>query len=154
MSSAYLVVAAPEDARTVALEFSERRWLSLNIDLYDTALHVLVARLKSRTFAEVFASLRDLTPKVDGAETAESWDERFWVACIHLLPEDYLSAIVSVRDSDIPQVIAWWFGIEEFEHYRNYVRDFTEQAVAEDFQRIRAFLGAAENRSVLMRLST
>lgn len=154
MSSAYLIVASPEDARVVALDFDERRWPSLSIDPYDTALHVLVAHLTGRTTEEVLASLRDLTPKLEGAETAEPWDERFWVACVHQLPADWIDAVVNVPDDAIPSLVAWWSGIEELSWLRQRARSFDVQAVGEDFRGIRGFLGAAEKRSVLMRLST
>jgi hypothetical protein len=149
-----LIAAPPDEATSVALDFDERRWPSVNIDPYDTALHVLVGHLTGRTTREVFASLRDLTPKLEGSETAEPWDERFWVACVHQLPGDWVAAIVNVQDDAIPSLVAWWFGIEEFGHYRTYARGFTEAAVAEDFRRIRGFLDAAGGQSLLMRLST
>lgn len=154
MSSAYLIAASADEAHGVALDFSPRRWPILSIDPYDTALHVLVAHLTGRTTLEVFASLRDLTPKLEGAESAEPWDERFWVANVHQLPEDWVAAVVNVTDDAIQPLVAWWFGIEEFGHYRTYASGFTEEAVAEDLRRIRAFLVAAGNGSVLMRLST
>ena len=154
LPSAHLIVATPDEAHAVALDFSARRWPSLSIDPYDTALHVLVAHLTDRTTQEVFASLRDLTPKLEGAEAAEPWDERFWVACVHQLPEDWVGAVVSVQDDAIPSLVAWWYGTEELAWSRRRARDFTEQAVGEDFRRIRGFLGAAEKQSVLMRTST
>ena len=154
MSSAYLIVAPSDDARAAALEFSERRWPNLSIDPYDTALHVLVARLTNRTCEEVVATLRDLTPKLEGAETAEPWDERFWVACVYQLPDDYIGTIVSIRDNEIPPLVSWWYSIEAFEWNRVHGHNFTEQVVEEDFRRIRDFLGDAEKQSVLMRLST
>ncbi len=153
MSSAYLIVASPDESHPVALEFSPRRWPSLSIDLYDTALHVLVAHLTGRTTQEVFASLRDLTPRLEGAETAEPWDERFWVASVHQLPADWVGA-VGVQDNAIPSLVAWWYGIEELSWYRRRASGFTEQAVEEDFRHIRDFLFAAEKPSVLMRVST
>ncbi|MBA4192088.1 MAG: hypothetical protein C0467_29265 [Planctomycetaceae bacterium] len=154
LSSTCLVVASPDEAHDVALDFSTRRWPSLSIDPYDTALHVLVAHLTSRTLQEVFASLHDLTPKLEGAETAEPWDERFWVACVHQLPDDYITAVVNIQDNAIPAIVAWWYGIEELTWSRRRAHNFTEQAVGEDFRRIRDFLGAAAKQSVLMRLST
>jgi hypothetical protein len=154
MSSAYLIVASPDDAHAVALEFSERRWPNLSIDPYDTALHVLVARLTNRTFEEVLATLHDRTPKLEGAETAEPWDEQFWVACIYQLPADYINTIVSIRDNEIPQLVSWWYSIEAFEWNRTHGHNFTEQSVEEDLRRIRDFLVAAEKQSVLMRHST
>lgn len=154
LSSAYLIAASPDEATAVALDFNERRWLSVNIDLYDTALHVLVGHLTGRSTQEILASLRDLTPKLDGSEDAEPWDERFWVACVHQLPEDWGAAIVNVQDDAIPLLVEWWFGIEEFGHYRTYARGFTEETVAEDLQRIRGFLSAVRGQSVRMRLST
>ena len=154
MSSAYLILASPDEARAVAFDFSERRWPSESVDPYDTALHVLVAHLTDRTTQEVFASLRDLTPRLEGSENAEPWDERFWVANVHQLPEDWIGAVVNVPDDAITSLVKWWHGIEEFEHYRTYADGFTEEAVAEDFRRVREFLSTAGAQSVLMRIST
>jgi hypothetical protein len=149
-----LIAAPPDEATAVALDFDERRWPNVNIDPFDTALHVLVAHLTGRTIQDVFACLRDLTPRLEGSETAEPWDERFWVACVHQLPGDWVDAIVNVQDAAIPSLVAWWYGIEEFRHYRTYAHGFTEEAVAEDFRRIRGFMCAAGGQSVLMRVST
>lgn len=155
MSSFPLVVAPVSEAYNVSLVFSEHRWSTLGIDLYATALHKLVAKLKNTTCTAILDDLEDLTPRLEGAETAEPWDERFWVPIVQRLSESYVQTIVGIENSILPQVASWLYNIDEFELFRGNSRcDFDESTVTRDLRKIRDFLDAAGCQTVLVRGST
>ena len=154
MSSCELVIAPAKDARAVALNFSDDRWSCLQIDYYELALHELVAKLRKRSRKVIFKEIKDLTPKLPGADKAEPWDERFWVASVGQLSAAYVKALAGIQDSDLPEVANWLFATDQLRHERKFTSNITKKSVARDLRNIRDFLASAGKRTVLIRGST
>jgi len=112
-------------------------------------LHLLVAQLLDKPFQEVLDSAKDL---IEAPADAEPWDESAWVTPVLHLPRNYVGALATISEAEIPSLAQWWWNIEEFNHYRHPGCGINEEVLKQILTEVRDFMRSAGEHPVLMRL--